>query len=224
MTAPAASLATAIGHLATDGFAVIPDYFDGQLCQALKAEACALDRDPAAIDAGIGRHSAHATDPAIRHARIRWLDAATEAQQQFLGAAETLRLNLNQRLFLGLFSFEAQLALTPPGGFYARHLDSFRGARNRIVSLVAYLSEDWQAADGGCLRIWPPSGVSPADPQPEIAPAPKATPPIDVEPQRGTLVLMLSEVVPHAVLPAHRARPSVAGWFRVNSQNPISKH
>ena len=56
---------------------------------------------------------------------------------------------LNRALFLGLRSFEAQLAFTPTGGFYKRHLDSFAGARNRIVSLVAYLDADWHPEDGG---------------------------------------------------------------------------
>jgi SM-20-related protein len=38
-----------------------------------------------------------------------------------------MRLALNARLFLGLFDFEAGYAVYPPGGFFTRHVDSFRG-------------------------------------------------------------------------------------------------
>ena len=38
-------------------------------------------------------------------------------------AADDLRRALNRRLYLGLFEFEAQFLLYPPGGFYARHVE-----------------------------------------------------------------------------------------------------
>jgi SM-20-related protein len=179
---------------------------------ALAAEAGALETDAAAIDAGVGRNtaetagraSAHAHDGTVRRARIRWLDDTTDAQHTFLVQTERLRLELNRTLYLGLGSFEAQLALTPVDGFYARHVDSFHGTQNRIVSLVAYLSANWDVADGGCLRIWPENETHGDEPAR-----------CDVVPHCATLVLMLSETIPHAVLPTRRARASIAGWFRL---------
>lgn len=196
-----APLAPVFDRLATDGYAVAERFFPSGLCQALQLEAEALATDGAAIDAGIGRGATHKSDVGVRRARIRWVAGSSPAQAAFLATAENLRQSINELFYLGLFDFEAQIALTPVGGFYARHCDSFHGARNRIVSLVAYLNEDWGDADGGCLRIFPPGGVGA----------------VDIVPQRGTLVLMLSEDVPHEVLATHRLRASVAGWFRARA-------
>lgn len=107
------------------------------------------------------------------------------------------------QLFLGLFEFEAQYLVYPPGGFYARHVDSLAGARNRLVSLVLYINRNWEPAHGGELDIW--SG--PDDPGPPVA---------TVEPRAGTILLMLSEQIPHRVRTANSVRRVVAGWFRVN--------
>ena len=62
---------------------------------------------------------------------------------------------------LGLFEMEVCFAVYPPGGFYDRHLDSFAGARNRVVSLVAYLNEDWDEARGGALGPKVPGSRTP---------------------------------------------------------------
>jgi SM-20-related protein len=193
-----------IERLASRSFAVEPDFLPGDLCADLQREAIALADDPNAIEAGVGRGEHHVKDEQIRRARIRWMDGATPAQVRLLAQADTLRVAINRRLFLGLFEFEAQLALTPVGGFYARHVDGFEGARNRVVSLVAYLDAGWRDSDGGALRVWPP--------EPRTADTPET---IDIRPERGTLVLMLSESVPHEVLPSNRARASLAGWFRI---------
>lgn len=40
---------------------------------------------------------------------------------------------------------------------------------------------------------------------------------IKVTPLLGTIVIFLSEELPHEVLPASRNRNSVAGWYCVNS-------
>ena len=195
--------------LATHGYAVANRYLLPGLCDALRQEAEALAFDTAAIDAGVGRGSRYVADVAIRRARIRWLDGSTPAQNAFLAEAERLRSEINRLLFLGLVEFEAQFALTPVDGFYARHFDSFQGKRNRMVSLVAYLNEHWTEADGGQLRLWPPAPSS----VPPLSGAERPT--VDITPAAGTLVLMLAEDVPHEVLRCHKPRCSIAGWFRV---------
>ena len=90
----------------------------------------------------------------VRRACAGWLDGRSPAETEFLRTADDLRRALNRRLYLGLFEFEAQFLLYPPGGFYARHVDSLGGARSRIVSLVAYLNAGWREEDGGELLIW----------------------------------------------------------------------
>lgn len=195
-----------IDRLAMASFAVETGFFSSALCSDLQCEALALADDTKAIEAGVGRGESHTMDKEIRRARIGWMDGSTPAQAQFLAEADALRTAINRRLFLGLFEFEAQFALTPVGGFYARHLDSFEGVRNRVVTLVTYLDADWRPGDGGLLRVWPPEAR--ADGEAGTS---------DIVPERGTLVLMLSERVPHEVLQSHRARASVAGWFRIRA-------
>jgi SM-20-related protein len=151
--------------------------------------------------AGIGRDRDFQVDGTVRRDWIYWMHPRRPAQAAFLEACEDLRVELNRRLFLGLFEFEAHLALYPPGGFYKRHFDSFRGAASRTVSLVAYLNRGWREGDGGELVLYPVAGDDR----------------VRVQPRAGTLVLFMSEEVEHEVLPARIERGSVAGWFRVNN-------
>ncbi|MFW5816629.1 MAG: 2OG-Fe(II) oxygenase [Wenzhouxiangella sp.] len=109
---------------------------------------------------------------------------------------------LNRRLFLGLFEFEAHYAHYPAGAFYRRHVDSFQGAANRVVSLVAYLNADWRDDDGGELVLYEAAGRT------RLA---------TLAPRAGRVVLFMSEELPHEVLPARRERLSIAGWFRLNA-------
>ena len=153
--------------------------------------------------AGIGRESAFQLDREVRRDWIFWLNRQRPVQAAFLDACERLRRALNRRLFLGLFEFEAHLALYPEGAFYKRHFDSFRGAANRMVSLVVYLIRDWAPGDGGELVLYPR----------DAADAARAAP------RAGTLVLFMSEEVEHEVLPTTAARASVVGWFRLNNSS-----
>jgi SM-20-related protein len=189
------------GELARVGYAIAHHALDPRLTAALRQEAAALGGSSNAIDAGIGRDGGHALAHNVRQSRIQWMDGATTAQSDFLTAAEAVRVAINQQLFLGLFEFEAQLALYQPGGCYARHIDSFSGARNRIVSLIAYLTPEWGANDGGELVLWPDRNAF-------------GDPVATVTPEAGTLVLMMSEDIPHEVRIAHQSRASIAGWWR----------
>jgi len=172
------------------------------LVRALQREARLRDRRGEFHDAGIGRDQLHQHNDWVRRDRTCWLDRSSLAQCRLLDELEALRLLINRELFLGLFDFESHFALYDGGAFYKRHLDAFDGNNPRVVSVVIYLNQGWQADDGGQLRVWP---------------APDARQSVlDVSPRAGTLVCFLSERIPHEVLAAHRERFSIAGWFRRN--------
>lgn len=152
--------------------------------------------------AGIGRNQDHHLSDAVRTDRTAWLGPDDPAEAAYLHWMEELRLGLNQRLFLGLFDYEAHFAVYQPGAFYRRHLDAFQGSRNRVVTTVCYLNGHWGPEDGGELMIYPPRGDRPLE---------------SVLPTPGTLVVFLSDRFPHEVLPARRQRHSIAGWFRLKS-------
>jgi SM-20-related protein len=192
--------------LGRNGYAVALRALSPSLTSALKSEAGLLAVDAGARDGGTGRGAATDRTSGVRRSRIKWIDGETDGQRMFLAAAEQTRAAINQTAFLGLFEFECQFTLYPCGGFYGRHLDSFAGARNRIVSIVVYLNEGWATADGGQLDIWRDR----QDAAPLVA---------TVQPEAGTIVLMMSEDIPHEVRVAHRDRASIAGWWRTRPVN-----
>ncbi len=191
------SIATA---LSTQGWCVIENYFPAPLIEHLAAEVLALHKHQALRPAGIGRGQQLQQDRNIRQDCIHWLDGSSLAQQQYLTAMTTLKHALNQELYLGLDELEAHFAIYAPGAFYQKHLDSFQGAANRILSVVSYLNLDWPEDAGGNLSIYA---------QDEVL--------TQVKPEAGKLVVFLSEEIPHAVQPATLQRLSIAGWFRRRS-------
>lgn len=190
--------------LATRGWCAIRDYFSPDLLDALTERLRQLQEAEALTPAGIGRGTDNTDDRRIRRDVTRWLERKDASETALLAEMETLRQALNERLMLGLFFYEAHFALYESGAFYKRHLDSFRGCRNRLISTVLYLNDGWRTEDGGLPALY-------AD---EDAGTPFAT----IAPERGIFVLFLSEDMPHEVQAAHRPRASIAGWFRCNDK------
>ncbi|VXB55737.1 2OG-Fe(II) oxygenase [Pseudomonas sp. 8O] len=148
--------------------------------------------------ASVGRGGTQQVQEGIRGDHIQWLEPGqSQACDQYLQLMDGLRQALNQALYLGLEDYECHFACYAPGAFYQRHLDRFRDDDRRTVSAVFYLNEDWQAEQGGALRLYLADGRE-----------------HDVLPQAGTLALFLSSEMPHEVLPATRERLSLTGWFR----------
>lgn len=193
-----------ISHdLETCGWSITEGFCTPELIRELAREARQGWNRGTFRHAGVGYGDELQVRPEIRNDRVRWLDPAdcTPAQQDYLQQLETLRLAINSRLFLGLFDFEGHLAVYPPGSFYRRHLDQFRGVGWRTVTAVLYLNENWSDEDGGQLRIY----TDPDNPDSHV----------DILPAGGTLVSFLSADFEHEVLPARRDRLSLTGWFRV---------
>jgi SM-20-related protein len=151
--------------------------------------------------AGIGRADDFQHAKSVRGDQICWITGSSEEGALWLSWCEAMQQYVNRSLFMGLFSFESHFACYEPGKFYKRHVDAFRGQSNRVLSLVAYLNDEWQQSEGGELVLYRDELDNKG---------------ISILPKKGTFVVFLSEQFPHEVLPATRARHSVAGWFRVN--------
>lgn len=193
---------TLIQSLQQQSWWVGKNCFDEQLIVQLAQETKQLFEAQKMSAAGIGRGQQFQQNPEIRQDLIHWLEGKSEPQRNYLGFMESIRQLLNQELFLGLFELEAHYAIYPQGAFYKKHRDSFHGAANRIVSVVTYLNPDWPEHGGGELFIYAPNGD-------EIIQT--------VRPEAGTLVIFLSEEIPHEVAISHYPRSSIAGWFRLNN-------
>ncbi|BFT30103.1 2OG-Fe(II) oxygenase [Alteromonas sp. D210916BOD_24] len=192
--------------LVTHGFAVLDNGLPDFLCQTLlDCQASLSEQEYQA--AGIGRADDFHHAKEVRGDEICWITGSSEEGALWLSWCDALKQYINRTLFMGLFSFESHFACYEAGKFYKRHVDAFRGQSNRVLSLVAYLNDQWGEEDGGELVIYSNDSDSKGR---------------KVIPRKGTVVVFLSERFPHEVLPAKRTRHSVAGWFRVNGS--INQH
>lgn len=188
-----------VAGIHTQGFAVVTTAFSADLVRRLHAEQIQLFDAGLARPAAIGRGPTRQFTPAIRGDEILWLDPAalTPPQSEYWQIIAAIRARLNREFFLGLNDFEAHFARYPASSHYARHRDTFRDDDKRCVSCTLYLNPDWPAANGGCLRLYPP-----------------AARPVDVSPQAGTLVMFLARDLEHEVLPTRGVRHSLTGWLK----------
>ena len=184
--------------LADNGFIILDAALPESVAQGLLA--LIKNREANFKRAGIGRANDYQLDDSIRGDAIQWLEPGEPVIDEFLAEMDQLRLAMNERLFLGLFDYEAHFASYAPGAFYKKHRDAFRGNPGRKLSSVFYLNPDWDLAAGGELVLYDEAGEH------EL---------VRVAPEYGRLILFLSEDFPHEVLPATRARHSIAGWFRI---------
>ncbi len=222
--------AAIVQELSARGWSISEDYFSAQEVAMLCAECQVRWSGGDFRHAGVGRGAELKIRPELRGDHVYWLDPTipdTPQQQKYFGALERLRHAINGELFLGLFDYEAFFAVYPPGRFYKKHLDRFRGNENRFadsistrpqnavsasamdgdgqrtVTCVLYLNDDWKAADGGQLRLYlDAAGEGPY---------------LDVPPRAGTLAVFITAGRWHEVLPATRERMSLTGFFRTRA-------
>ena len=181
--------------LVNDGYIIIQDALPQDIIATLQTTAREqTNYKQASISATSNTH----IDTNKRRDKTKWLDENNASE--YLLLMKELQEYLNQSLYLGLSYYEAHFALYEKGDFYEKHLDSFRGNKNRVVTTVYYLNEEYEDGDGGELIIYDKDSK-------EIQ---------RVVPKANTLVVFLSEEFPHEVLKAKKERYSIAGWFRVD--------
>lgn len=201
-TAEQRALHRLASDLAGQGWVIAKQFISGNRLAELSDAVKALWEQGQFHPAGIGRGVTSRRHGGIRGDYSLWLDECTvPAVTGFVRhELEALRRAVNAATCLGLFEFEGHLAVYPPGAGYARHLDQFQDAGERLVSVVLYLNAVWHAGGGGELCLYPPK-------QPEEQS-------IVIPPLPGTLVVFLSAGMPHEVRPAGQMRFSLSGWFR----------
>jgi SM-20-related protein len=188
-------------QLTITGYCVVSDFLPELVINALYLEASS-DVRLNFKQAAIGREQLQQVNTSVRSDSIAWINGQSESQRLFLKLMENLRIEINRRLFMGLFDYESHYAHYGPGDFYKRHVDAFKGNSNRLLSSVVYLNADWVNADEGELLMFHDEQVSPF---------------LIVEPIFNQCIIFLSEQFPHEVRAAKRDRYSIAGWFRTNN-------
>ncbi|MBL0707491.1 MAG: 2OG-Fe(II) oxygenase [Sulfurimonas sp.] len=186
-----------IDALVDKGYIVIKNALEKELVSGLITE---LKDEKDFTRAGISGAGDLHLDSTKRRDKIHWLDGKTIFQDRYLNFTDTLKEHLNRELFLGLKYYESHFAIYDRGDFYEKHLDAFRNSKNRVVTTVFFLNENWGKSDGGELIVY--------DKNDNIL--------AQITPELNTLVVFMSEVFPHEVKPTNRKRYSIAGWFRVD--------
>lgn len=207
---PEAQADLVLDGLAERGFVVIPGFLRPEEFRELRRDCLQRWSEGEFRRAGVGLRGTPVIREDIRQDLVDWLEEPrlTPAQRHWWDRVERLRQRCNQQLFLGLDGYEAHFAVYPPGGFYKPHLDRHRGSPWRVVTLLLYLNEDWQPADGGQLRLYTTPGAD----------GPEG-PFVDMVPHGNTLVAFLSADFWHEVLPAGRERMSLTGWLRQRGES-----
>lgn len=153
--------------------------------------------------AAIGKDAEEQIVKEIRSDLIKWIDFSTPGPVNdfFLPKLEEIITLLKQKCFLGIRDFESHFTFYPPGSYYKKHLDRFKGNNNRLVSFVCYLNDFWLPEHGGQLRIYDKESVA------------------DIEPLGGRIVLFLSDEIEHEVLETKKERISITGWMLQKEMN-----
>ncbi|HNC86362.1 MAG TPA: 2OG-Fe(II) oxygenase [Agitococcus sp.] len=188
----------AFDALATDHYAVIPQFLTSTMREALLAELLQLQAQGLFHEASVGRGVGQTRQAHIRGDSICWLEDHFTIGGQYLALMEQLRQQLNADFYLGLRSYEAHYAHYQAGSVYQRHVDRHRDNNARVVTTVCYLNDDWPTEAGGQLKLYNPNH--------ELL--------LEQTPTGSSLVLFRSADMPHEVLAANRSRFSIAGWFR----------
>jgi len=183
--------------LVENGYIVIQNALDKELSSKL-LDSAKNEKD--FKRAGISGAGDLHLDNERRRDKIHWLDDSDKAQKEFLEFADGLREYINRSLYLGLSYYESHFAIYDEGDFYETHLDCFKNSKNRVVTTVYYLNNEWTEDDGGELIVYDENENYLAK----------------VAPDANTLVVFMSEKFPHEVLSANKKRYSIAGWFRVD--------
>jgi len=154
--------------------------------------------------AGVGKGTRHQNNEAIRRDRILWLpdELGNGVLSELFVLIEAMRAAFNRELYAGLESFEGHFAIYPPGGFYKRHIDTFRDDDARRISFILYLNKSWKPSQGGELRLYLEGNREAV-----------------IAPQAGSVVLFDSRKFPHEVLPSEAERRSFTGWFKVRGKS-----
>lgn len=177
-----------VGQLGTQGWFSRSSFLGEALAARVRAEAERVPLKPAGIRRG------KELDPSVRRDEIAWVTTDEGALGEAAAAFGALMNALNAEAWVGLRSFDLQLARYAAGAKYQRHLDAFPGDDNRRITAIVYLNRAWTPADGGLLRL-------------------HVEPPVDVQPTLDRLVVFRSAVVPHEVLETNADRWALTAWY-----------
>jgi SM-20-related protein len=190
-----------ISDILLNGYAICDDYLSPVAVLGLR-EAMEMRYQAGAFkNAGIGKLQEVHQNNLIRKDEINWLAATSEnlAEQVFLTNNNAFIAYLNATCYLGISSSEIHFSKYPVGAFYKRHKDAFQQQKGRVLSMVFYLNNNWDIANGGNLVLFPTKN--------------NQTESISITPIAGRFVCFESALLEHEVTICLAERFSITGWL-----------
>lgn len=196
-----------LDKLCTDRLTVIDDFLLEGEYQALLQFMHQLSNQNNFREAQIGSRQSSNRNSSIRSDKIFWLDNILQQQSAlhpYVKAIEKIMEICNKNLFSNIKTWEGHFAIYQPGSFYKKHVDQFKTNKDRQISCIYYLNDDWEIENGGELLVYNESN--------ELL--------SNILPKGNRFVCFRSEL-PHEVLPCFlRNRYSLTAWLKSPSIMP----
>ena len=189
---------TLINSFIDDKVGIAENFLSTSLAAHLKNNLAKLYADNQLHSAGTGNNTLAVQNKSARTDIIYWLDRKHNNQYEndFFDLMDSFIIHLNKTCFTGITGYEFHYTLYEKGSFYKKHIDQFRNNDSRKYSMIMYLNEGWQLADGGELCI------QHNDHQQKISPV------------NGKTVFFKSNELEHEVLLNNKPRMSITGWLK----------
>jgi SM-20-related protein len=187
-----------INSFIDDNVGIAENFLSPALALHLKENLTALYADKMLLSAGTGNSETVVHNTLFRSDKICWLDRNNnnEHENAFFDLIDTFISYLNSTCYTGINGYEFHYALYEQGSFYKKHIDQFNNNNGRKYSMIMYLNEGWQQADGGELCLYHAGHEQ------------------IISPENGKTVFFKSSELAHEVLLANKARMSITGWLK----------
>lgn len=178
----------------------VENFLDKTLSKNLKENLLLLFAEKQFKVAGIGNNSKLQTNKLIRSDLIYWLNREHNNihENSFFDQLDEFVKYLNRTCYTRITGYEFHYAYYEKGSSYKRHLDQFKDSGDRAYSMIMYLNEGWETADGGQLCIYHQDNSQ------------------LISPINGNCVFFKSSVLEHEVLLCNKPRLSITGWLKTN--------
>jgi SM-20-related protein len=175
-------------------------FLSDTLSKHLKENLNILYAQKRLLYAGTGNEKLVLHDKLVRRDAIYWLDRRhnDRYENEFFDLMDDFVSHLNSTCYTGITGYEFHYALYEKGSFYKKHLDQFKNTASRQYSLIIYLNDDWQKADGGQLCVHHHDHLQ------------------NISPNNGKSVFFKSSELEHEVLLTNKIRLSITGWLKIN--------
>ncbi len=186
-----------IQELEQKGYSYVSKILDDKSLESINAYFQEKKSEFQASKVGIQGHQGRIES--IRGDFTLWLDPL-KPEAPFVDIIlflNSLKENVNAKLFLGLKEYECHLAFYPPGSNYQKHLDCFQTDSSRRLSFVFYLNLEWEETNKGEIVIYDKNDFV-------------------IEsfyPLPGSFLCFISDEFPHEVRSSSKERRSLTGWM-----------